>query len=53
MPNFFAVLARFAKVILLSCIALVMLQLFFFPSFINLLILSGLITVLITLFLGS
>ncbi len=53
MPNFLAVLARFAKVILLACIGLVMLQLFFFPSFINLLILSGLITVLIVLFLGT
>lgn len=53
MPNFFATLARFAKVILLGCIFLVMLQLFFFPSFINLLILAGLITVLITLFIGT
>ena len=53
MPNLFAALARFAKVILLVCIFLVMLQLFFFPSIINLLILSGLVTVLITLFLGT
>lgn len=53
MPNFFVALARFAKVILLGCIFLVMIQLFFFPSFISLLILAGLVTVLITLFMGT
>lgn len=53
MPNFFYALARFAKVILLGCIFLTMLQMVFFPSFINLLILSGLIMVLVTLFLGT
>lgn len=53
MPNFFYALARFAKVILLGCIFLTMLQMVFFPSFINLLILCGLILVLVTLFLGT
>lgn len=53
MPNFFQALARFAKVILLGCIFLTMLQMMFFPSFINLLILSGLILVLVTFFLGA
>ncbi|MCY0901800.1 MAG: hypothetical protein OWU32_06365 [Firmicutes bacterium] len=53
MPNFFYALARFAKVILLGCIFLTMLQMVFFPSFINLLILGGLILVLVTLFLGT
>ncbi|MCY0875070.1 MAG: hypothetical protein OWT28_02160 [Firmicutes bacterium] len=53
MPNFFYALARFAKVILLGCIFLTMLQMVFFPSFINLLILCGLIMVLVTLFLGT
>ncbi len=53
MPNFFAPLARFAKVILLGCIFLTMLQMLFFPSIINLLILAGLITVLVAFFLGG
>ncbi len=53
MPQFFYALARFAKVILLGCIFLTMLQMMFFPSFISLLILGGLVLVLVTLFLGT
>lgn len=53
MPNFFMALARFAKVILLGCIFLTMIQMLFFPSIINLMILAGLILVLVTFFLGA
>lgn len=53
MPNFFAGLARFAKIILLGCIFLTMMQMLFFPSIINLMILAGLIIVLVTFFLGT
>lgn len=51
MPGFFYTLARFAKVILLGCIFLAMVQMLFFPSFITLLLLAGLITVMIIFFL--
>ncbi len=53
MPNFFYALARFAKIILLGCIFLTMLQMLFFPSIINLMILAGLVIVLVTFFLGA
>ena len=53
MPRFFAPLARLSKLILLFCIFLTMLQMVFFPSFISLLILAGLIIVLVTFFLGG
>ena len=51
MPGFFYALARFAKVILLGCIFLTMLQMLFYPSIITLLLLAGLITVMIIFFL--
>ncbi len=51
MPGFFYALARFAKVILLGCIFLTMLQMLFYPSIIILMILAGLITVMVIFFL--